>query len=99
MFNIWGTVFDLNAFIFILLTLIFSVKLYQLVKLQSFIWLVLATGCGTILRAIHLLRNFGVLVPDSQTVSHWFALFYILLFLGVYAYYKPIKRMWNSQRG
>lgn len=91
----WGLILDLNAFLFISLSLIFAIKIYQMVRLRDFIWLIIATAYGTFLRTLHLLRNFGLPVPDSMTVSHMFALFYILLFLGVRAYYRPIKEMWN----
>lgn len=93
----WGLILDLNAFIFILLSLIYALKIYRMVRLRDFLWLIIATAYGTLLRGLHLLRNFDFPVPDSQTVSHLFAFFYILLFLGVMAYYKPIKQMWNSK--
>ncbi len=92
----WGLIIDLNAFLFISLSLIFAIKIYQMVKIRDFIWLIIATAYGTILRSFHLLRNFDFPVPDSPTVSHMFALFYILLFLGVMAYYRPIKEMWDN---
>lgn len=89
-------IWDLNAFIFILLSLAYSIKIYRRVRIREFIWLIIATAYGTFLRSLHLLRNFGFPVPDAPTVSHMFALFYILLFLGVRAYYRPIKEMWDS---
>lgn len=91
-----GLLLDLNAFIFISLSLIFAIKIYQMVRLRSFIWLIVATAYGAFLRMLHLLRNFGFSVPNSAIVSHMFALFYILLFLGVRALYRPIKEMWNG---
>lgn len=88
-------IYDLIAFLFISLSLLYAVKIYRMVKLKNFFWLVLATAYGTFLRLIHLLRNFDILVPSSMTVSHLFSLFYVLLFLGIMAYYQPIKKMWN----
>ncbi len=92
----WDLIFDLNAFFFISLSLIYAIRIYQRVRIRDFIWLVIATAYGTILRSMHLLRNFGYPVPDSLTVSRLFALFYILLFQGIRAYYKPIKEMWDQ---
>ncbi len=94
----WGLILDLNAFLFISLSLMYAIRIYQRVRIRDFVWLIIATGYGTFLRVLHLLRNFGFPVPDSTTVSHMFALFYILLFLGVWAYFKPIKEMWNQAR-
>ncbi len=94
----WGLIMDINAFLFISLSLMYAIRIYQKVRIRDFIWLVVATAYGTILRSMHLLRNFGFPVPDSLTVSRLFALFYILLFLGVRAYYRPIREMWNKTR-
>lgn len=90
-------IWELNAFLFIVLSLIYSIRIYRKVRIREFIWLIIATAYGTFLRSLHLLRNFGFPVPDALTVSRMFALFYILLFLGVRAYYKPIKEMWESE--
>ncbi len=92
----WGPLFDLNAFLFILLSFVYAIRIYRMVRIRDFIWLIIATAYGTFLRSMHFLRNFGFAVPDSLTVSRMFALFYILLFLGVRAYYRPIKEMWDS---
>jgi len=89
-------IWDLNALLFIVLSLAYSIKIYQKVRIREFIWLIIATAYGTFLRSLHLLRNFGFPVPDSLTVSRMFALFYVLLFLGIRAYYRPIKEMWDS---
>lgn len=89
-------VFDASAFLFILLTFMVSIKIYDMTKLRDCLWLVSATAYGTILRGMHLVRNWGWAVPDALTVSRLFGLFYILLFLGVLAYYKPIKDMWDE---
>jgi len=94
----WGLIMDINAFLFISLSLINAIRIYQRVRIREFIWLIIATAYGTLLRSMHLLRNFGFPVPDSLTVSRMFALFYILLFLGVRAYYRPIKEMWDKAR-
>ncbi len=94
----WGPLFDLNAFLFILLSFVYAIRIYRMVRIRDFIWLIIATAYGTILRSMHLLRNFGFPVPDSLTVSRMFALFYILLFLGVRSYFRPIREMWNSAR-
>ncbi len=94
----WGLIMDLNAFFFISLSLMYAIRIYQRVRIREFIWLIVATAYGTILRSMHLLRNFGFNVPSSLTVSPLFALFYILLFLGVRAYFRPIKEMWNQAR-
>ena len=91
-------IYDLIAFTFISLSLIYAIKIYRMVRLRNLLWLIFATAYGTILRTIHLLRNFGLPVPSSSVVSHLFSLFYILLFLGIMAYYKPIKEMWNRAR-
>lgn len=96
MSDIIGLLFDLSAFIFILFSLFYSIKIYRMVGLKNFIWLIIATAYGTLLRGLHLLRNFDFPVPSSSTVSHLFFFFYLLLFLGIMAYYKPIKEMWNS---
>lgn len=93
-----GIILDACGFVFILLSLIYSIKIYRMVKLRDFIWLILATGYGLILRGLHLARNFGIPVPSSSTISHLFSIFYVLLFLGIMAYYNPIKEMWNSAR-
>ena len=92
----WGPLFDLNALLFILLSLVYAIRIYRMVRIRDFIWLIIATAYGTFLRSLHFLRNFGFAVPDSTTVSHMFALFYILLFLGIRAYYRPIREMWDS---
>lgn len=92
----WGLIMDLNAFFFISLSLMYAIRIYQKVRIREFIWLIVATAYGTILRSLQLLRHYGLTVPDPMTVSHIFALFYILLFLGVRAYYRPIKEMWDS---
>ena len=92
----WDIIFDLNAFFFISLSLMYAIRIYQRVRIRAFIWLIIATAYGTFLRSLHFLRNFDLPVPDSGTVSHMFALFYILLFLGVRAYHRPIKEMWDS---
>ena len=89
-------IWDLNAFLFIVLSLVYAIKIYRKVRIREFIWLIIATAYGTFLRSLHLLRNFGFPVPDALIVSRMFALFYILLFLGVRAYYRPIKEMWDS---
>ena len=92
----WDLLFDLNALLFILLSLVYAIKIYRKVRIKEFIWLIVASAYGSFLRSLHFLRNFGFPVPDAPTVSHMFALFYILLFLGVRAYYRPIKEMWDS---
>lgn len=92
----WGLILDLNAFIFISLSLIYAAKIHRMVKLRSFVWLVIAMAYGTLLRAVHLLRDLGICVPSSLIVSRLFSFFYVLLFLGIMAYYKPIKDMWNG---
>ena len=89
-------IWDLNAFLFIVLSLVYAIRIYQKVRIREFIWLIIATAYGSFLRSLHLLRNFGFPVPDPLTVSRMFALFYILLFLGVRAYYRPIKEMWDN---
>ena len=94
----WGPIMDLNAFFFISLSLMYAIRIYQKVRIREFIWLIVATAYGTILRGMHLLRNFGFPVPDSLTVSRLFALFYVLLFLGIRAYYRPIREMWNRTK-
>ncbi len=93
----WGLIMDINAFFFISLSLMYAIRIYQRVRIRDFIWLIIAMAYGTFLRSMHLLRNFGFPVPDSLTVSRMFALFYILLFLGVRAYFRPIKEMWNQE--
>ncbi len=92
----WGLIMDINAFLFISLAFIYAIRIYQKVRLKDLRWLIIAMGYGTFLRVLHLLRNFGFPVPDSTTVSHMFALFYILLFLGVRAYYNPLKQIWKD---
>jgi hypothetical protein len=92
----WDLLLDLNALLFIALSLVYAIKIYRKVRIRDFIWLIIATAYGTFLRSLHFLRNFDFPVPDSGTVSHMFALFYILLFLGIMAYYRPIKEMWDS---
>ena len=92
----WNLLFDLNALLFILLSLVYSIRIYRKVRIRGFVWLIIASAYGSFLRSLHFLRNFKFPVPDALTVSRMFALFYILLFLGVMAYYKPIKEMWDS---
>ena len=89
-------IWDLNALLFIVLSLVYAIRIYRRVRIREFIWLIVATAYGTFLRSLHLLRNFDFPVPDALTVSRMFALFYILLFLGIRAYYRPIKEMWDS---
>ena len=92
----FGLIFDAIAFLFIFLSFIYAYRIYSMVKLSKFMWLVFAMAYGTVLRTMHLMRNFGVPVPNPTAVSRLFAVFYVLLFMGIVAIYEPIKKMWNS---
>ena len=91
-----GLLLDIAAFILILLASFYAYRIYRMFGVKDFLWLIGATVYGAFLRSIHLARDFNIPVPPPLFVSRMFFFFYVLLFLGIRAYYKPLKRVWND---
>lgn len=78
--------------IFVLLSLIYSVKIYQLIKARSMICLILAFSYCLIVRIFLVLFDIGVYTLNPEITAIIRDTYYILFFMGIYGLYNTVRK-------
>jgi hypothetical protein len=78
---------NILCFAFSVIGLIYTIKLYRILKAKSLFWLMLAIGWTVILRLVILIPPWSHLVTMPT-----FVIFYFLFAIGLITLYRAVKR-------
>lgn len=90
---------DVLAVVLSAVAVVFSVKMYRLVRTGVILSMVVAAAIAVVMRSIIVFDQLGLVFVDDEILRSVLSLFYVFFGIGVIGWYRAIRKAMQESNG